>query len=123
MLRCLTILLVLAGCAAQRAPVSDADARRFAIALDARTAHIAAGTSTYSASNQVEWLGGRAYVRTVIRGDSRDRIGDAVNRVFQDARQVGKDLHLPCETNGAFDQAVVSWNGRQIECRLLTVAF
>ena len=123
MLRILAILLILAGCAAQRAPVSDADARRFAAALDARTVRIIAGNATYTATSQVEWLGGRAHLRTVIRGDSRDHIGDAVNRVFIEARQLGKELHVHCETNGSFDQAVVSWNGRQIECRLLTVAF
>jgi hypothetical protein len=123
MLRILAILLVLAGCAAQRAPVSDAEARRFAAALDARTARITAGAATYTATSQVEWLRGRAYLRTVIRGDSRDHIGDAVNQVFHEARQVGKDLSVSCETNGAFDQAVVSWNGRQIECRMLTVGF
>ena len=123
MLRCLMILLVLAACTAQRAPVSDTEARRFAAALDARTARITAGNATYTATSQVEWLRGRAHLRTVIRGDSRDRIGDAVNRVFHEARQLGKELHVPCETNGAFDQAVVTWNGRQIECRLLTVGF
>lgn len=123
MLRSLTILVLLAGCADQRAPVSDAEARRFAAALDARTARITAGTSTYTATSQVEWRNGHAYLRTVIRGDSRDHIGDAVSRVFEEARQVGSELHVPCETNGAFDQAVVSWNGRQIECRMLTVAF
>jgi hypothetical protein len=119
----LIFLLVFTGCAVQRAPVSDADARRFAAALDARTAHIAAGTSTYSATSQVEWLGGRAYLRTVIRGDSRDYIGDAVNQVFLEARQLGKDLHVPCDTNGSFDRAVLSWDGRQVECRMLTVGF
>ena len=123
MLRLLTILLILTGCAAPRPPVSDADARRFAAALDARTAHIVAGTATYTATSQVEMLRGRLYVRTVIRGDSKDRIGSAVNQIFHEARQVGKDLGVACETNGAFEPAVVSWNGRQIECRMLTVGF
>ena len=123
MVRLLTLLLLLAGCAAQRAPVSDAEARRFAAALDARTARIAAGPCSYTATSQVEWMAGRPYLRTTIRGDSRDRIGDAVNRVFIEARQLGQELHVSCDTNGSFDRAVVSWDGRQVECRMLTVGF
>lgn len=123
MLRILTIQLILAGCAAQRAPVSDTEARRFAAALDARTAHLAAGTASYTATSQVEWVSGRAYLRTVVRGNSRDHIGDAVNQVFLEARQLGKELHVPCDTNGSFDRAVLSWDGRQVECRMLTVGF
>lgn len=123
MLRILAILLVLGGCAAQRAPVSDADARRFAAALDARTARISAGNGTYTATSQVEWLRGRAHLRTVVRGNSRDHIGDAVNQVFLEARQLGKELQVPCDTNGSFDRAVLSWDGRQVECRMLTVGF
>lgn len=123
MLRILAILLILAGCAAQRAPISDADARRFAAALDVRTARISAGNATYTATSQVEWLRGRAHLRTVIRGNSRDHIGDAVNQVFLEARQLGKELSVPCDTNGSFDRAVMSWDGRQVECRMLTVGF
>lgn len=123
MLRLLAILLVLTGCVAERAPISDADARRFAAALDARTARIVVGTASYNATSQVEWQRGRAYLRTIIRGDSRDHIGDAVNHVFLEARQLGKELQVPCDTNGSFDRAVLSWDGRQVECRMLTVGF
>lgn len=121
--RGLIVLLALAACSAQRSPVSHTEARRFAATLDARTARIVVGTASYAAANTVIWVRGRQYVQTVIRGDSRDHIGDAVSRVFHEARQIGSDLHVPCETNGGFDQTVVSWNGRQVECRLLSVGF
>lgn len=123
MVRLLLPLLVLAGCAAQRPAVSDAEARRFAAALDARTARITVGTATYTATSQVEALNGRLHLRTVIRGDSRDHIGDAVHQIFLLAREVGKDLGVPCDTNGSYDRAVLSWNGRLVECRMLTVGF
>jgi len=121
--RLLALLVILGACATQRVPVSDAEARRFAAALDVRTARIIAGNANYTATSQVEWLGGRVHLRTVIRGDSRDRIGDAVNQVFQEARRLGTELNMPCESNGSFDRAVLSWDGRHVECRILTVRF
>ncbi|HAT10123.1 MAG TPA: hypothetical protein DCS97_05925 [Planctomycetes bacterium] len=123
MVRLLALLVILGACATQRVPVSDAEARRFAAALDVRTARITAGNANYTATSQVEWLGGRVHLRTVIRGDSRDRIGDAVNQVFQEARRLGTELNMPCESNGSFDRAVLSWDGRHVECRILTVRF
>lgn len=114
-------LAVLAACGAPRADAPAA--RSFAAALDARTAELRCGDRRYRASSAVEERAGRLLLRTRIVGDGRDRIGDAVARVYAEAEALARERGLQVETNGAFDQAVLAWDGRQVSCSLLTVGF
>jgi hypothetical protein len=85
---------------------------------DIRTAH-----GTFQARSTLDTSGGRPVVRTVVTGDRRDEVGDAIAQMYTIMREIDRAGGYGGAINAGYEQPALTWNGRQVDCRLLTVAF
>lgn len=85
---------------------------------DIRTAH-----GAFQAHSTLDSTAGRRVVRTVVTGDRRDEVGDAIAQMYAVMREIDRDGGYGGSINAGYEQPALVWNGRQLTCRLLTVAF
>ncbi len=120
-LRLLAMLLVLGACAATT--VRNPDHAGFVERCNARLGDIRTAHGAFQARSTLDVSGGRRAVRTVVTGDRRDEVGDAIAQMYAVMREIDREGGYGGAINAGYEQPTLTWNGRQVDCRLLTVVF
>lgn len=77
----------------------------------------------FSAESTLDASGPRVLVRTRVVGDRRDEVGDAIRTLYDLTRRRVREGGYTCRVNSGTQSPSLTWNGRVVECRLVTVEF
>lgn len=114
------LLLALAACGGG---TRNTDHAGFVERCNARLGDIRTAHGVFQARSTLDTSGGRLAVRTVVTGDRRDEVGDAIAQMYAVMREIDRDGGYGAAINAGYEQPTLAWNGRQVDCRLLTVVF
>lgn len=114
------LLAILAACAGG---VRHADHAAFVESCNLRLADIRTAHGAFQARSMLDTAAGRHVVRTVVTGDRRDEVGDAIAQMYAIMREIDREGGYGGSINAGYEQPALTWNGKLLSCRMLTVAF
>jgi len=117
------LLLAFALLCACAAPVRNTDHAGFVERCNARLGDIRTAHGTFQALSTLDAQTGRSLVRTVVTGDRRDEVGDAIAQMYAVMREIDREGGYGGAINAGYEQPALTWNGRLLTCRMLTVVF
>lgn len=117
----LILALLLGACGGST--IRNIDHAGFVERCNARLGDIRTAHGSFQARSVLDTSGGRRAVRTVVTGDRRDEVGDAIAQMYAVMREIDHDGGYGAAINAGHEQPTLTWNGRQVDCRLLSVVF
>lgn len=113
-------LLLCAACGGAR---GNPDHAGFVARCNAALAEIRTANGRFRAVSTLDAAGPRPAVRTVVTGDRRDEVGDALAAMYATMRALAREGGYAADINSGREQPVLAWNGRSLTCELVTAVF
>lgn len=114
------LCLVCAACGGAR---GNPDHAGFVARCNAQLTDIRTANGRFRAESVLDASGPRAVVQTLVTGDRRDEVGDAIATMYTTMRTIAREGGYVADINAGGGQPALTWNGRVLSCRMVTVVF